>query len=69
MNEKEKGEIPELKDVKGLPITFKLLNKVAVDAAPKKNLFFYVSVYQGMALAEAYTKPYSKIIDWHKFNE
>ncbi len=68
MNDKEMGEIPQLKDVKGLPVTFKLLTKVAVDVAPKKNLFFYVSAYQGMALAEVYTKPYSKIIDWHKFN-
>jgi hypothetical protein len=69
MNEKEMGKIPELKGVKGLPVTFKLLTKVAVKDTPKKNLFFFVSAYQGMALAEAFPKPYSKTIDWQKFNE
>ncbi|AYQ34385.1 hypothetical protein [Runella sp. SP2] len=63
MKEKEMGEIPELKGVKGLPVTFKLLTKVAVNETPKKNLFFYVTAYQGMALAEAFEKPYSKIIN------
>ena len=66
MNDKEMGEIPELKGVKGLPVTFKLLTKVSVSETPKKNLFFYVSAYQGMALAEAFEKPYSNIINWQE---
>ncbi|WP_028523903.1 hypothetical protein [Runella limosa] len=66
MNQKEMGEIPELKGVNGLPVTFKLLTKVAVNETPKKNLFFYVAAYQGMALAEAFEKPYSKIINWQE---
>ena len=68
MNERKLGEIPALKEMRGLPVTFKLLSQKIVDEQPRKNLFFYVEVYQGMALAEAYQKPYSKTIDWKKFN-
>ena len=63
------AQIPELEDIKGLPVTFRLLTKVPLDNTPKKNLFFYVAAYQGMALAEAYEKPYSKMIDWRLWHE
>ena len=68
MNERKLGEIPALKEAKGLPVTFKLLSQKAISEQPRKNLFFYVKAYQGMALAEEYQKPYSKSIDWQKFN-
>lgn len=68
MSEKEIGEIPELKGAKGLPVTFQLLSKKAVSDEQEKNLFFFVGAYQGLALAEAYHKPYSKIINWNLLN-
>lgn len=64
-----KHEIPELKGIKELPITFELLHKVPLGSTPPKDLFFNVNLYQGLALAEKYYKPCSKIIDWRLMNE
>lgn len=69
MKDREIGEIPELKGVKGLPVTFQLLSKKVVSEQPEKNLFFYVASYQGLALAEPFYKSYSKTINWEQLNE
>lgn len=61
------AEIPEFKDIKHLPISFKLLTAVSQSKEKKKNLFFHVDLYQGVALAEQFSKPYSKSINWSVF--
>jgi hypothetical protein len=67
MNKKEK--IVDFKNNKNLPITFNLLTQVPLTKQKRRNLFFAVDAYQGLTLAEPFTKPYSKIINWESLNE
>jgi hypothetical protein len=61
------AEIPEFKEIKGLPVSFKLLTAIPQSKEKKKDLFFQVDLYQGLALAEQFSKPYSKSIKWSVF--
>jgi hypothetical protein len=62
------AEIPELKHIKGLPVSFKLLTAVPLGEEKTKNLFFSVKLYHGMAKAEIFYKNYSKTINWKAFS-
>jgi hypothetical protein len=60
---------PVLKERIGLPITFRLLKQTPLRKETDKNLFVYVSIYQGYLLTDPLEKPYSKIINWEKWHE
>ena len=62
------AEIPFLKNVKGLPLSFKLLTAVQLGEEKPKNLFFSVKLYQGMAKTEIFYKNYSKTVNWNAFS-
>jgi hypothetical protein len=62
------AEIPELKHIKGLPVSFKLLTATPLGEEKPKNLFFSVKLYQGMAKTEIFYKNYSKAINWKAFS-
>ena len=66
---KKKSKIEELNGILGLPVTFNLLTKVELNKQKEKHLFVSISIYNGVALAEAFTKPCSKIINWKLIHE